>query len=257
MRRGNKVRPSTTTTFSDSSNSVAAAAAADGTTLDKPSEDKEEDEASTTQRGGIARNSTAADEEHSNMVLEQWDGVVPRAVKDIFKFAREGLSEAPAVAACEGPYRSTSSPGFGEPPAESRPPTVGSGTRTGWASTSRPTTGGSGSGLSSLDDTIPTIPNPEPSAASGTPGEATVSPQQAPKRQDSRGAQVSRRSDRPGIERGAAAQEGSEKRKHGETRCSVECSYMQVWCVARRTNDAQQCSLRNTRTPVYARCALR
>lgn len=234
MRRGNRARPSTApTTPSDGAN-PAAAAAAEETTPGKSNE--EQGEVSTTRKGGGARdNSTATEEEEeqehkTNMVLDEWDGVVPRAVKDIFKLAREGLSEAveapaPAVTACEQPYRSTSPPDSSETLAESRPPTVSSDTRTGWAPTSRTTTGSRGSGLGSLDDTIP---NPETSPASWTPGEATRSPGQALTREGSRGARVSSCSGIPGTVRGVTAREGSEKRGHGETSCSVECSYMQV-----------------------------
>lgn len=234
MRRGNKARPSTTpTTPSDGPNSAAA----EEETPTPGKSNGEKREASTTQKGGGGGRdtSTSAEEEeehNNNMVLDEWDGVVPRAVKDIFKLAREGLSEAvetPAPAACEQPYRSTSTPDSSEILAKSRPPSVSSDTRTGGAPTSQTTTGSRGSGLSSLDDTIP---NPETSAVSWTPGEATGSPEQTLTREGSRGARVSSCSDIPGAVRGVTAREGSEKRGHGETRCSVECSYMQVgWSV--------------------------
>lgn len=235
-RRGSRARQSPATP-SDGSNSVAAE-----DTPGKSREEEKEVENSTTQNEEVARTSTAAEEERSNMVLDDSDGVVPRAAKDIFKLAREGLSEATeALTACEQPYRSTSPPDFGDTLTESRPPTVGAG----WASTSRTTTGGS-SGSSSLDDAVP---NPEPPAASGTVGEATSRSQQALKREGGRGARTSRSSDRPGSVRGTTAREGNEKRAHGETICSVEFSYMQVrWGAAARKPNDVQCSQRNACT---------
>lgn len=138
-------------------------------------DDTPEVKASTQRKEESTRSSTA--EGQNDLVLDEWDGVVPRAVKDIFELVRELLrgeeglpntAEAPACCEqtrpdCDQPYRSKPPLNNGGTLAKPRPPIVSSGTRLGWASTSRGTTGSSSSssGLVSSDN----VPKPAHPAA--------------------------------------------------------------------------------------------